>query len=290
MYGPKSMTGFASTSVNSSLAEIVVEARSVNSRYLDIGLKLAEPVRNLEPQFREIIGSKLSRGKIECSVRVNLESDNNYRSLIDQERLKEVIDACNYIQEKVPCAKYDALQILQFPGILRKNPSCNADQLSVEALEIFKSCIEKLNENRVVEGRKLAGMIEERLSGISKICRNISQALSAVQNAQKDKILGKLSTLKVEIDPNRMEQELVYLLLKTDINEEIDRLIAHADQVKEIVGSGEPCGRKLDFLMQELNRETNTIASKSISSDITSQTVELKVLIEQMREQVQNIE
>ncbi len=284
------MTGFANLSRNTNLAEIVVEARSVNSRYLDINLKVPSNLRELEPRLREIISKRLSRGKIDYIVSLKMDRHLENKIWVDEKRLQQIIDACNLISNKVACSKYEATRLLTFPGVLCEAPLSIPCELETSIIETFKDCTDKLVENRRVEGEKLAVLIHERLGNVDAICKKIGSLLKISQNNQKEKVLSKINALDINPDPNRVAQELVLLLLKSDIDEEIDRLVSHSIEIKRILSLNEPCGRKLDFLMQELNRETNTIASKSISKDISFQTVELKVLIEQMREQVQNIE
>ena len=284
------MTGFANLSRNTNLAEIVVEARSVNSRYLDINLKVPSNLRDLEPRLREIISKRLSRGKIDYIVSLKIDRHLENKIWVDEKRLQQIIDACDLISNKVACGKYEATQFLSFPGVLCEAPLSIPCELETSIIETFMDCTDKLVENRRIEGEKLAGLIYERLENVDAICKKISGLLKMSQKSQKEKVLSKINALEINPDPNRVEQELVILLLKSDIDEEIDRLVSHSIEIKRILSLNEPCGRKLDFLMQELNRETNTIASKSISKDISSQAVELKVLIEQMREQVQNIE
>ena len=284
------MTGFANLSRNTDLAEITVEARSVNSRYLDINMKIPSNLRDLEPRLREITGKRLSRGKIDYVVNLKMDRHLENKIWVDEKRLEQIIDACNLISNKVTCSKYEATQFLAFPGVLCETPLSVPSELETSIVETFKDCTDKLIENRRIEGEKLAVLIYERLKNVDTICKKVNNLLKISQKNQKEKVLSKINVLDINSDPNRVEQELVLLLLKSDIDEEIDRLETHSIEIKRILSLNEPCGRKLDFLMQELNRETNTIASKSISKDISFQTVELKVLIEQMREQVQNIE
>ncbi len=284
------MTGFANSSRNTGMAEIAVEARSVNSRYLDVNLNMPSNLRDLEPRLREIISKRLSRGKIDYIVSLKMDRHLENKIWVDESRLEQIIDACNLISNKVACSKYEATQFLTFPGVLCETPLSIPCELETSIVETFKDCTDKLVENRKIEGEKLAVLIYERLGNVDAICKKIGSLLKLSQKSQKEKVLSKINVLDINPDPNRVEQELVLLLLKSDIDEEIDRLVSHSIEIKRILSLNEPCGRKLDFLMQELNRETNTIASKSISKDISFQTVELKVLIEQMREQVQNIE
>ena len=284
------MTGFANLSRKTDLAEITVEARSVNSRYLDINLKIPSNLRDLEPRLREITDKRMSRGKIDYVVNLKMDRHLENKIWVNEKRLEQIIDACNLISNKVTCSKYEITQFLTFPGVLCETPLSIPSKLETSIVETFKDCTDKLIANRRIEGEKLAILIYERLENVDAICKKINSLIKVSQKKQKEKVLSKVNVLDIESDPNRLEQELVLLLLKSDIDEEIDRLVSHSIEIKRALSLNEPCGRKLDFLMQELNRETNTIASKSISKDISFQTIELKVLIEQMREQVQNIE
>ncbi len=290
MHLPKSMTGFANVTHNSDLAEITIEVRSVNSRYLDINLKLPSCLRDLEPKLREISGERLSRGKIDYVVRLNMEGHLENKLSVNEKRLDQILDACNLISNKVSCENYEATRLLQFPGVLQEIPLKIPSELKMRVIETYKACNEKLIENRQIEGEKLSVLICDRLENVKAICEKLNYHLNTAQKNQKSRLRSKIDVLDIQSNPDRLEQELVLLLLKSDIDEEIDRLVVHSKEIRRILYLNEPCGRKLDFLMQELNREANTIASKTISKDISLQTVELKVLIEQMREQVQNIE
>ncbi len=284
------MTGFANVTHNSDLGEITIEVRSVNSRYLDINLKLPSCLRDLEPKLREISGERLSRGKIDYVVRLNMEGHLENKLSVNEKRLDQILDACNLISNKVSCENYEATRLLQFPGVLQEIPLKIPSELKMRVIETYKACNEKLIENRLIEGEKLGVLICDRLENVKAICEKLNYHLNTAQKNQKSRLLSKIDVLDIQSNPDRLEQELVLLLLKSDIDEEIDRLVVHSKEIRRILYLNEPCGRKLDFLMQELNREANTIASKTISKDISLQTVELKVLIEQMREQVQNIE
>ena len=284
------MTGFATASSSTAITEIAIEARAVNSRYLEVSLKLPAQLSTIEFQLRELIGLKINRGKIDCAVHLKSKVAPLKRLDIDKEQLRAVIAACDIINQEVPCVEYDALKLLNFPGVLKEGYSDDVKQLSSNVLKTFETCIDTLIQSRIREGEKLAALIIEKIEKADKTRSNILRALKTAQKNQKATIIRKIEDLNLEVNTGGMEKELVSLLLKSDIAEELDRLAAHTEEVRQILSIGKPCGRKLDFLMQELNREANTIASKALNADITFNALELKVLIEQMREQVQNIE
>ena len=285
-----SMTAFARESAVTDMGVITVELRTVNHRYLDCNFKLPEVVRPLEAKLREQASKALTRGKLDCFIRVQAENERAASLEIDQQQLTRVLEAVAAIDAQLPPAQaLNPLQVLQFPGV------CSAVESSDEALQaetaaLFKRALATIVDNRQREGAKLAGMIRER---IDKVADEVSQGrehIPALLQQQRERVMAKIAELDVETDEGRLEQELVYMAQKADVDEELDRLETHVDEVKRILAKGGPCGRRLDFLMQELNREANTLSSKSTASSTTRSAVELKVLIEQMREQIQNIE
>ncbi|QFU77985.1 YicC family protein [Halioglobus maricola] len=283
------MTAFARESSNADHSIVTVELRSVNHRYLDCSFKLPDALRALEPRFRELAGKKLARGKLDCLMRIQAGAERNSTLDINQEQLSALMDATSLVTGKLETRAPTALEILQFPGI------CSAEEQSEEALhkaalDIFGAALGTLAESRQREGEKLAAMIQERITAVEGEVTVTRSLVPELQKAQRDRILTRIDDLGVEVEQGRLEQELVYLAQKSDVDEELDRLDAHVEEVRRTLKKGGPCGRRLDFLMQELNREANTLSSKSTSSSTTQNAVELKVLIEQMREQIQNIE
>ncbi|MEE4278898.1 MAG: YicC/YloC family endoribonuclease [Halieaceae bacterium] len=268
---------------------IVVELRSVNHRYLDCHFKLPDALRALEPQLREALSQGLSRGKIDCQIR--LDSDGAGNTLrVNRERLAEVAAAAAVVHEcfdKV--AKVSALEVLQFPGVCEGSAQ-DEDQLFTAARETFDAALASLRETRAREGAQLRRFLSSRLDSIAGEIERLRELLPELRRGQEERLRARLGELEQPVDEGRIEQELVLLLHKADVDEELDRLSTHIDEVGRVLERGGPCGRRLDFLMQELNREANTIASKASASRTTQGAVELKVLIEQMREQVQNIE
>ncbi|MCP5163560.1 MAG: YicC family protein [Pseudomonadales bacterium] len=285
-----SMTAFARESDTSDEGVLTVELRSVNHRYLDCSFKLPDPLRALEPALREQAGKALARGKLDCLIRLQSHTATDIDLEVSIGHLDKLLAATRIVTDRMPTASApNALEILQFPGV------CSACQGSEEALHraataLFAKTLAGLTETRRREGQKLAALVLDRLRQVEAAVADIRTLLPALLQHQHDRIVARIEELSVEIDSNRLEQELVHLAQKADVDEELDRLEAHVEEVRHTLEKGGPCGRRLDFLMQELNREANTLSSKSIASATTQHAVSLKVLIEQMREQIQNIE
>jgi uncharacterized protein (TIGR00255 family) len=285
-----SMTAFARESATSDQGVLTVELRSVNHRYLDCSFKLPDALRALEPRLREKAGSRLARGKLDCMIRLQAHPARAGELQVNPEQLNKLLAATRVIAEQMDNAgAFSALQVLQFPGI------CSVEEQSVEvlqkdALALFGDALDNLAENRQREGDKMAKLVLDRLRQVESEVVATREILPSLLQQQRDRVTSRIADLDIEVDHNRLEQELVYMAQKADVDEELDRLEAHVGEVRHTLEKGGPCGRRLDFLMQELNREANTLSSKSISSTTTQNAVELKVLIEQMREQIQNIE
>ena len=285
-----SMTAFARESAATDQGVLTVELRSVNHRYLDCTFKLPEALRPSEQRLRELIGAAMARGKLDCMVRLQGQAEQLGGLNINTGQLDKLLAATALISERMPDVQPpNALQILQFPGV------CGADEHSEEHLQkeaeaLFRTTIDNLLANRLREGEKLAGLLLDRLQQVAAAVAATRKLLPALMQHQRDRVTARIDELDIEVDRNRLEQELVHLAQKADVDEELDRLEAHIGEVRHTLEKGGPCGRRLDFLMQELNREANTLSSKSIASSTTQNAVELKVLIEQMREQIQNIE
>ena len=287
----RSMTAFARQSSEFDWGSLVWEIRSVNHRYLEPSFKLPEAMRNIENALREKLREQLNRGKIECSLRMNIHAGGSLaRPIINTELLQQIVDACELIRKQTKqSATINPLQLLQWPGILSE-PETNNSIVSEQVLAFFQLSLEQLQESREREGAVLKEFIEQRLATVADITLAVRQQLPIILDAQRQKLRERLQELKTDLDPERLEQEMVILAQKADVDEELDRLDTHINEVRRVLAKGGACGRRLDFLMQELNREANTLSSKSIVSDTTQAAVELKVLIEQMREQIQNIE
>ncbi len=283
-----SMTGSASKLVNSQLANINIDISSVNGRYLEIYLKLPDNLRHLDSKLRALCQEKLTRGKLDCYITYALNAQASLN--IDVNQLEALSEALNQVEKTIPNAcNLNPMEILQYPGIL-KQPANIQDLIDEQVLENFANALDSLVKTRESEGEKLKQALQVRLDLIEKQADLIEAQLTNLTKIEREKILKKIEDLKIEIDPERIEQEVAIIAQKADVEEEYDRLRAHIKEVREILDKGGICGKRLDFMMQEFNRESNTLASKASNLDITRIAVELKVLIEQMREQVQNIE
>ena len=283
-----SMTGSASKLVNSQLANINIDISSVNGRYLEIYLKLPDNLRHLDSKLRALCQEKLTRGKLDCYITYALNAQASLN--IDVNQLEALSEALNQVEKTIPNAcNLNPMEILQYPGIL-KQPANIQDLIDEQVLENFAKALDSLVKTRESEGEKLKLALQVRLDLIEKQADLIEVQLTNLTKIEREKILKKIEDLKIEIDPQRIEQEVAIIAQKADVEEEYDRLRAHIKEVRSILDKGGICGKRLDFMMQEFNRESNTLASKASNLDITRIAVELKVLIEQMREQVQNIE
>lgn len=283
-----SMTGSASKLVNSQLANINIDISSVNGRYLEIYLKLPDNLRHLDSKLRALCQEKLTRGKLDCYITYALNAQASLN--IDVNQLEALSEALNQVEKTIPNAcNLNPMEILQYPGIL-KQPANIQDLIDEQVLENFAKALDSLVKTRESEGEKLKLALQVRLDLIEKQADLIEVQLTNLTKIEREKILKKIEDLKIEIDPQRIEQEVAIIAQKADVEEEYDRLRAHIKEVRSIIDKGGICGKRLDFMMQEFNRESNTLASKASNLDITRIAVELKVLIEQMREQVQNIE
>lgn len=280
------MTAFARAEVSGVSWEI----RSVNQRYLDVNFKIPESFRFLEPQLRDILKKHLDRGKVECLLRVDSSAQVSSEFALNEALLHNLKNATQTVAKAFPEATTPtSLELLQWPGVVI-HAEDNREELGKSITQGFKEAVDSLKQMRAREGGELARMIEERLIEISKIVVNVRSEVKLIQQRQQEKIRSRIEELNVEVDAGRLEQELVYQAQKSDVAEELDRLETHIEEVKTGLASNKPVGRRLDFLMQELNREANTLSSKAIAANTTIAAVELKVMIEQMREQVQNIE
>ena len=285
-----SMTAFARESDSSELGAITVELRTVNHRYLDCTFKMPDVVRPLEPDLRERAAAALNRGKLDCFIRVQGGAEAAGDLTINTGQLERLLTAVNTIRERLDESQpLNPLQVLQFQGICAA-PEGTDEALQAKVAALFDQALATLSANRRREGDKLAAMVLDRIDKVGGEVAESRQRIPELLQQQRDRVVAKINDLDVEIDENRLEQELVYMAQKADVDEELDRLEAHIDEVRRTLRKGGPCGRRLDFLMQELNREANTLSSKSTASSTTRSAVELKVLIEQMREQIQNIE
>lgn len=284
-----SMTAFARAEQASAHGTLIWEIRSVNHRYLEPHLRLPETFRDLEGAVREALRKGLSRGKVECTLRF-AEDATNRSMQMDSHRASQLIAAAESVAAliKQP-APINPLEVLSWPGVL-VGDSADPQALNSAALKLFHNTLTELKNGRQREGEELARLIDERLDAITEETATLRSQVPQMLAAQRQKILDRCAEMRAELDPQRIEQELVLLAQKSDVAEELDRLGTHVGEVRRVLKAGGAAGRRLDFLMQELNREANTLGSKAFDTRSTQAAVNLKVLIEQMREQVQNIE
>ena len=285
----QSMTGFARGSVTTGALTVTVECRSVNNRYLDLQCRMPDNLRVLEGTLREQAGEQFSRGKLELLVRVS-DSGSDTPATLNPERLAALRSALSQVASTFPeAAVPDQLALLLSPGVLTEQEP-DVEALHHATTSAAKACFEGLREQRLQEGEKLSDMVRQRTDAMRVHLGDLREQLPALQAANRQRLLDRLQSLDIDAEPMRLEEEIVYVLQRADVEEEMDRLDAHLDATESAHVSTAPVGRRLDFLMQELNREANTLGSKSTALSTTNISVEFKVLIEQMREQVQNIE
>ena len=287
----RSMTGFARVERQYEFGRLSWEMRSVNHRYLDYGLRLPEEFRPLESDIRTCLGQYLSRGKIEASLRLVMEPGAiGSRLELNSGLAREILEAHKEMARLAGVEQQaDISNMLSWPGLIEEKRPDPAP-LRAAAMELLVEAAQELQAGRGREGEQMANAIRERLTGVATITANIRLWLPEIRTSLKQKMLDRVADLKLPLDPGRVEQEVVMLSQKIDVDEELDRLDAHVEEVYRVLDLEEPVGRRLDFLMQEFNRESNTLSSKSIDQRTTQAAVDLKVLIEQMREQVQNVE
>ena len=284
-----SMTAFSRQDLDADWGYLQLELRSVNQRYLEPHFRLPEALRDLEPDFRDTLRGRLVRGKVECQLRFT-PADANSPLSVNRARLDALAGALNDVRASVPqAAMPDALALLDHPGVLEV-PGPDLDNIKAEARALFRRALDDLEAGRAREGEKLAALIEQRLDGIGEQVSEVRRLLPEILIRQREQLQERLESARAELDPQRLEAEMVLVAQKADVAEELDRLETHVAEVRRQLKAKGPIGRRLDFLMQELNREANTLSSKSVVADTTQCAVELKVLIEQMREQIQNIE
>ena len=285
----QSMTGFARGSVATGALTVTVECRSVNNRYLDLQCRMPDTLRSLEGSLREQAGTFFARGKLEMLVRVS-DGGSGTPATLNSERLSALKAALLEVAGEFPDATPpDQLALLLSPGVLSE-PENDLEALQSATNDAARQCFEGLREQRQQEGEKLAALIQQRSDAMRGHLATLRKQLPELQKAHRQRLLDRLQSLDIEAEPMRLEEEIVYVLQRADVEEEMDRLDAHLDAIESALQSSSPVGRRLDFLMQELNREANTLGSKSTALSTTNVSVEFKVLIEQMREQIQNIE
>jgi len=286
----RSMTAFSRCDHGTDWGGLSWEIRTVNHRYLEPSFRMPEELRAIESQLREQLTKRLGRGKIECNCRFQAQQETQTSLKINTELAKQVAATSREIDHLLyNSAAVNSMDILHWPGVVETS-SADWGQLREQALSLFDETLDDLIATREREGERLKAMIVERLDTMAGIVAEVRKVIPEIITAQRTKIIERLASLDVELDDGRLEQEASILVHKMDVDEEMDRLATHLDEVRRNLEGNKPVGRRLDFLMQELNREANTLGSKSINIDTTRASVDLKVLIEQMREQIQNIE
>lgn len=286
----RSMTGFSRETTASAIGQLSLEVRSVNSRYLDPAFKMPDLLRSLEPELREKLQNSVSRGKVEVFIRIDFDEAKTAHLTFNEAAAKELIHihgAANALLGT--SSQISALQLMQLPGVM-KSTSLDADSIKAPLFTLFDTALKSFLANREREGARLKEMMLDRLAQMEVLVEKAREQRPIAVAKIEERLRTRLENIDIEHDPQRFEQELIYVTQRLDIDEEIDRLTAHIAEMKHVFTRKEPVGRRLDFLTQELNREANTLGSKSQDVTLTQIGVDLKVLIEQIREQIQNIE
>ncbi|MBV2090954.1 MAG: YicC family protein [Candidatus Thiodiazotropha sp. (ex Ctena orbiculata)] len=285
-----SMTAFAREEYRGELGNMSWEIRSVNHRYLEAFLRLPEELRALEPSIRERLNTRLGRGKLDVSLKYKAGGGGDANLCINQRLVEQLIDADQQLAGMVELdPSMRSGDLLRWPGVLEEEER-DYTPVKVQAMQLLETTLDSLIDNRLREGQRLGAIIALRCDALASEVGRVRGLMPDVLEAVRSRIKDRLNEVMEELDESRVEQEMVLLAQRLDVDEELDRLETHIEEVRRVLESDEPIGRRLDFLMQELNREANTLTSKSNSVEVTRSAVEMKVLIEQMREQVQNLE
>jgi uncharacterized protein (TIGR00255 family) len=284
-----SMTAFARRECKAAWGTAVWEIRSVNQRFLETYFRLPEQFKGMEPVLRERFRAALQRGKVECALRFTANENAVGTLSLNEDLAKQIMRAADWVQSHGQSTGVNPLDVLRWPGVIAAEEA-DMDAIQADILAEFDVTLQDFLKSRAAEGATLSQLIEQRLVNIAEEVDKVSAQMPEVIKWQKDKIMARFAEAKIELDASRVEQEMIMLAQKVDVAEELDRLKSHISETRKILKKGGAVGRRLDFMMQEFNRESNTLGSKSINIDITQSAVELKVLIEQMREQIANIE
>lgn len=287
----RSMTAFARQEREDDWGVITWELRSVNHRYLEVSLRLPDELRGLESAVRERAGRRLGRGKLDCSLRFRPAPRRAAELQLDDQLLSQLLAASERIRAQLPqpAPVPSPLDLLRWPGVIQEEAHDPAP-LAAAALNLFDAALAELVATREREGAQILGLLGARLDTMEPLVADARARIPEILGRMRDKLRARVAELAANPDADRLEQELAYLAQKMDVDEELDRLTGHIAEMRRVLTLGEPVGRRLDFLMQEFNREANTLGSKSADGETTRVSVELKVLIEQMREQIQNVE
>jgi len=285
-----SMTGFAAAAHESAQGSLGVELKTVNHRYLEFQTRIPEELRPLEPAMREAVAARLTRGKVDCRVTYTPTSTAQRSVVPDSQAMAALSAASDEVRRRFPEARLLSVsEVLHWPGVLA-DASLSPDKLKDEVLGLLGRAIAELDASRMREGAKLEQVLRDRLDSMAKLVREAQPLLPGAVKAFQDKLAAKIAEAGAAPSDERVHQEIVLYAARIDVDEELQRLTTHVGEFRRVLDRGGACGKRLDFLCQELNREANTLGSKSVANEMTRISVELKVLIEQMREQVQNIE
>jgi len=286
----RSMTAFARRQVRDTFGELTWEVRSVNHRYLEANIRLPEELRAIEPGVRERVNQKLGRGKLDCGLRYLSGSGVVGEIRVNQALVKQLLNAATEMMGHLHSSPLPTvMDIMRWPGVL-ETAEQDFTPVQKQALVLLDETLDELVAAREREGERLAGLIRQRVEAMREQVVRARERMPLVIQGVRERLAARLAEVSESLDQERLEQEMALLAQRLDVDEEMDRLNTHLDEVERVLDTDEPVGRRLDFLMQELNREANTLGSKSADSETTAISVEMKVLIEQMREQVQNIE
>ena len=286
----RSMTAFARAEHHAEWGVATWELRSVNNRYLDVSSKLPEDLRRLETQVREEVRARLHRGKVDLSLRVSYLREGGAAFELDPECARRIVRAIHEVEALMESpGPSNALDVLRWPGVMRPRV-VDFDVIEGDVLRCLGSALDDLDAARRREGEKIVAMLERRMDAIQALIDDTASHAPELVRAARSRLAERLRELAIEVDRDRLEQEVAIVAQKADVSEELDRLQAHLFEVRRVLEKGGPTGRRLDFLMQELNREANTLGAKSQDGKRVGTSVDLKVLIEQMREQIQNVE
>ena len=285
-----SMTGFAAAAEETPQGSLAVELKTVNHRYLEFQTRIPEEFRPLEPAMREAVAAKLTRGKVDCRVTFTPTAGSKRSVAPDTDAMAALQSASNIVRTRFPDARQLSVsEVLHWPGVLA-DASLSADAQKELVMALVGRAIAELNATRAREGAKLEAVLRERLDSMSALVKEAGPLMPGAVKAFTEKLAAKIAEAGANPSDERVHQEIVLYAARIDVDEELSRLVTHVTEFRRVLDKGGACGKRLDFLCQELNREANTLGSKSVANEMTRISVELKVLIEQMREQVQNIE
>ncbi len=285
-----SMTGYATVSEELTLGTLSVEVRSVNHRYLDIQFRLPDEMRSFEPAMRELVAARLSRGKVECRVGLTKSTSGNVSLALNTALFDQLMELDRHVRDRLPGApSLTVSDVIRWPGIVEAE-AISLEQLREQTQSLLERSLSEFTASRSREGEKLKALLLDRVSRMEQLVTKVTPRIPQLVAAYQERLAARLKDAMAELDEDRVRQELILFAAKVDVEEELSRLTTHLAETRRILQQGGAVGKRLDFLMQELNRESNTLGSKSVDIEVSQAAVELKVLIEQMREQVQNIE